>query len=140
MIEAHSIDMDRRTGVALWRQIADRFRASLNDDIVGDNGKLPSEKDLAHHFGANRHTVRAASRLCHKKVCYAHDKGKVPLLLMSLIRRKTITENRRLWAIRLIVLMEAQLNWSPQHVKYYQQRLQKNFLLQKAAVLFALIQ
>ena len=45
MIEAHSIDMDRRTGVALWRQIADRFRASLNDDIVGDNGKLPSEKD-----------------------------------------------------------------------------------------------
>jgi len=52
--------MDRRTGVALWRQIADRLRASLNDDIVGDNGKLPSEKDLAHYFGVNRHTVRAA--------------------------------------------------------------------------------
>lgn len=60
MIESHSIDMDRRTGVALWRQIADRLRASLNDDIVGDDGKLPSEKDLAHYFGVNRHTVRAA--------------------------------------------------------------------------------
>ena len=60
MIESHSIDKDRRTGVALWRQIADRLRASLSSDIVGDNGKLPSEKDLAHHFGVNRHTVRAA--------------------------------------------------------------------------------
>ncbi|MEP3231740.1 MAG: phosphonate metabolism transcriptional regulator PhnF [Hyphomicrobiales bacterium] len=60
MFETHSIDMDRRTGVALWRQIADRLRASLSSDIVGDNGKLPSEKDLAHHFGVNRHTVRAA--------------------------------------------------------------------------------
>ena len=60
MIEPQAIDMDRRTGVALWRQIADRLRASLNDDIVGDNGKLPSEKDLAHYFGVNRHTVRAA--------------------------------------------------------------------------------
>ena len=60
MIESHSIDMDRRTGVALWRQIADRLRASLNDEIVGKDGKLPSEKDLAHYFGVNRHTVRAA--------------------------------------------------------------------------------
>ena len=60
MIESHSIDVERRTGVALWRQIADRLRASLNDEIVGENGKLPSEKELAHYFGVNRHTVRAA--------------------------------------------------------------------------------
>lgn len=60
MIESHPIDMNRRTGVALWRQIADRLRAGLNDDLVGENGKLPSEKDLAHYYGVNRHTVRAA--------------------------------------------------------------------------------
>lgn len=54
------IDLERRTGVALWRQIADRIRASLGEGLAGDKGKLPAEMTLAKFYGVNRHTVRAA--------------------------------------------------------------------------------
>ena len=50
--------LQRQTGVALWRQIADRIRI----EIAGERGRdrLPPETELAVRFGVNRHTVRAA--------------------------------------------------------------------------------
>lgn len=60
MFEPRSIEVDRDTSVALWRQIADRLRAGLDNKIVADDGKLPSEKDLASYFGVSMDTVRAA--------------------------------------------------------------------------------
>jgi GntR family phosphonate transport system transcriptional regulator len=50
--------LQRQTGVALWRQIADRIRI----EIAGERGRdrLPPETELASRFGVNRHTVRAA--------------------------------------------------------------------------------
>lgn len=50
----------RRTGVALWRQIADEIRAAMSTGLADVNGRLPSEHSLAERFGVNRHTVRAA--------------------------------------------------------------------------------
>lgn len=60
MFEPRSIEVDRNTSVGLWQQIADRLRAGLDGKIVRDDGKLPSEKDLASYFGVTRDTVRAA--------------------------------------------------------------------------------
>lgn len=50
----------RRTGIALWRQIADAIRAGISSGLGDENGKLPPEMDLAEQFGVNRHTVRSA--------------------------------------------------------------------------------
>ncbi|MBO9096755.1 MULTISPECIES: phosphonate metabolism transcriptional regulator PhnF [unclassified Rhizobium] len=52
--------VQRQTGVALWRQIADRIRASINHGDFDDSGMVPAETALALQFGVNRHTVRSA--------------------------------------------------------------------------------
>lgn len=67
-------EIERRSGVAMWRQIADRIRAGLDGPMVGDDGKLPPEKVLAARFGVNRHTVRAAIRaLAHEGAVISHQ-------------------------------------------------------------------
>ncbi|MCV3766538.1 phosphonate metabolism transcriptional regulator PhnF [Rhizobium sp. TRM95796] len=50
--------VERRSGVALWRQIADAIRQSIADGEF--EGMMPGEIALAARFGVNRHTVRAA--------------------------------------------------------------------------------
>jgi len=52
--------VQRQTGVALWRQIADRIRASINHGDFDETGMVPPETLLALQFGVNRHTVRSA--------------------------------------------------------------------------------
>lgn len=52
--------IERRVGVALWRQIADRIRQAINMGEFGDSGMMPPEMQLAERFGVNRHTVRNA--------------------------------------------------------------------------------
>jgi len=53
-------EIERRSGVALWRQIADRIRIGIAASGLGAEGKLPPEIELSARFGVNRHTVRAA--------------------------------------------------------------------------------
>lgn len=50
----------RRSGVALWRQIADRIRQAIGSGALGADGRLPPEQALSERFGVNRHTVRRA--------------------------------------------------------------------------------
>ncbi len=52
--------LHRRSGIALWRQIADAIRANLSSGLGDEDGKLPAETELAEQFGVNRHTVRSA--------------------------------------------------------------------------------
>ena len=52
--------MERRSGVALWRQIADRIRQGIAAGALGEDGRLPPELVLSQRFGVNRHTVRSA--------------------------------------------------------------------------------
>lgn len=52
--------MERRSGVALWRQIADQIRLGIASGALGAEGRLPPEVALSERFGVNRHTVRAA--------------------------------------------------------------------------------
>ena len=50
--------MERRSGIALWRQIADRIRLAISSGEFAE--RLPPEMALAARFGVNRHTVRGA--------------------------------------------------------------------------------
>ncbi len=52
--------IERRSGVALWRQIADRMRREIGEGVLGSDGRMPPEMALAERFGVNRHTVRTA--------------------------------------------------------------------------------
>ncbi len=52
--------LERGSGVALWRQIANRLRAEISAENFESSGKLPNEIDLAKRYGVNRHTVRRA--------------------------------------------------------------------------------
>lgn len=51
--------IERRSGVALWRQIADRMRLAINNGDFDETGMMPPEMVLAARFGVNRHTVRS---------------------------------------------------------------------------------
>ncbi|WP_349357913.1 phosphonate metabolism transcriptional regulator PhnF [Stappia sp.] len=53
-------ELERRSGVALWRQIADDIRAAIGNGAYDETGKLPTEAALAAQFDVNRHTVRQA--------------------------------------------------------------------------------
>jgi GntR family phosphonate transport system transcriptional regulator len=50
--------VERRNGIALWRQIADQIRLAIGSGEFAV--KLPPEMALAARFGVNRHTVRGA--------------------------------------------------------------------------------
>lgn len=52
--------VERQTGVALWRQIADLIRLSISNGDYDETGMIPPEIALASQFGVNRHTVRSA--------------------------------------------------------------------------------
>lgn len=52
--------VERQSGVALWRQIADRMRLAINNGDFDEAGMMPPEVALASRFGVNRHTVRSA--------------------------------------------------------------------------------
>lgn len=58
MVKAKPVE--RHSGVALWRQIADRIRVAIGDGEFREAGMLPPAAELAERFGVNRHTVRAA--------------------------------------------------------------------------------
>ena len=50
----------RRSGVAVWKQIADTLSTEIRDRAFAETGRLPSENELSTRFGVNRHTLRQA--------------------------------------------------------------------------------
>ena len=50
----------RRSGVAIWKQIADTLSKEIKDRAFSETGRLPSENQLSTRFGVNRHTLRQA--------------------------------------------------------------------------------
>ncbi|NMG37896.1 phosphonate metabolism transcriptional regulator PhnF [Chelativorans sp. ZYF759] len=52
--------LDRRSGIAIWRQIADRLRQEIAIGRPAEGERLPPENRLSERFGVNRHTIRAA--------------------------------------------------------------------------------
>jgi GntR family phosphonate transport system transcriptional regulator len=54
------MELVRRSGVALWRQIAEILEEGIRRGEPGPGVKLPTEHELAARFGVNRHTARQA--------------------------------------------------------------------------------
>lgn len=52
--------IDRSSGRALFRQIADHLRQAITAGRYGTQGAIPSEKALSAHFGVARMTIRQA--------------------------------------------------------------------------------
>lgn len=50
----------RQDGISLWRRIASRLQHDIGAGVYPPGGRLPTEAELSHHFGVNRHTVRRA--------------------------------------------------------------------------------
>lgn len=69
-------DVGRRSGVALWRQIADRIRQDLALWSAERDGRLPSEAELASRFSVNRHTVRAALSALGREGVIRSERGR----------------------------------------------------------------
>lgn len=67
--------LQRRTGIALWRQVADQIRQSVLTGLAA-NDRLPAEADLATRFGVNRHTVRAAIAALEKEGILRAEQGR----------------------------------------------------------------
>jgi len=57
---AHGAHLERGAGVAVWRQIEQILAAEIAAKGFGEDGRLPSEGELAKRFDVNRHTVRRA--------------------------------------------------------------------------------
>lgn len=53
-------DMERTSGVALWRQIANTLSDEIRSHSWKPGDRLPTEADLAARFAVNRHTLRRA--------------------------------------------------------------------------------
>ncbi len=72
--------VERRTGVALWRQIADSLRDDIAAGSFDESGRLPPEFDVAARFGVNRHTAREAIAALVLKACCAASRAAEPFV------------------------------------------------------------
>ena len=63
-------EMERRNGIALWRQIADSIRTDIGSGAVRRRTQADARtRAVAQRFGVNRHTVREAiASLVHEGV------------------------------------------------------------------------
>lgn len=52
--------VERNSGVAIWRQIADEIRGDIMAGKLQSGARMPAEMELAERYGVNRHTVRSA--------------------------------------------------------------------------------
>lgn len=92
-------DLDRGSGAALWRQIADILQAEIvADTLANADGRLPPERELTARFGVNRHTVRQALGDLAERGIVRAEQGRgvfvnTELLAYPLGRRVRFTEN-----------------------------------------------
>lgn len=68
--------MERQSGVALWRQIADLIRIAIDTGEFDGLSTLPGETALAKRFAVNRHTVRSAIASLKKEGVLRVEQGR----------------------------------------------------------------
>lgn len=69
------MELQRNSGVALWRQIQDWLEFRIKEGEMAPGSKLPTEQELAETFGVNRHTVRRALNLLSEKELIRTEQG-----------------------------------------------------------------
>lgn len=87
-----------RSGVAVWRRIADTLACEIRDRCYAATGKLPSEGELATRFAVNRHTLRQAVKALQDEGLLRVEQGRgmfvqQDLLHYQLSRRTRFSEN-----------------------------------------------
>ena len=65
----------RRSGVTIWKQIADTLATEIRDDRFPD-GRLPSESELSARFDVNRHTLRQAVQALQEQGLVRIERGR----------------------------------------------------------------
>ena len=88
----------RRSGVAVWRQIADTLACEIRDRAYAHTGRLPGEIELSARFGVNRHTLRQAVAALQSEGLVRIEPGRGTfvqheLLDYALSRRTRFSEN-----------------------------------------------
>ncbi|MEM8838194.1 MAG: phosphonate metabolism transcriptional regulator PhnF [Pseudomonadota bacterium] len=78
--------LERHSGIALWRQIADKLRQAL-PDLADERGKLPPEPVLAEQFQVNRLTLRSAVKALVDEGILRREQGRGTFV----IRQKRLT-------------------------------------------------
>jgi len=92
--------VERGAGVAVWRQIEQILAAEIAAKSFGDEGRLPSEAELAKRFDVNRHTVRRAMLRLAATGLVSVEQGRGTFVQPGAIdyqigRRTRFTENLR---------------------------------------------
>lgn len=88
----------RRSGVTVWRQIADTLSTEIRDRAYADTGRLPGEVELSARFAVNRHTLRQAVAALQTEGLVRIEPGRGmfvqhELLDYALSRRTRFSEN-----------------------------------------------
>ena len=88
----------RRSGVSVWRQIADTLTTEIRDRTYVATGRLPGEVALSARFGVNRHTLRQAVAALQTEGLIRIEPGRGmfvqhELLDYALSRRTRFSEN-----------------------------------------------
>lgn len=90
----------RRSGVTVWRQIAQTLAGDIRGRAFAADGRLPSEAELATRFGVNRHTLRQAVQALQDEGLVRVERGRGmfvqhELLAYPLARRTRFSESLR---------------------------------------------
>lgn len=75
--------IERQSGVAIWRQIADQIHAAISDGTYDAAAAIPGEVALAERFGVNRHTMRAALAALVEEGVLKREKGRGTFIVKS---------------------------------------------------------
>lgn len=87
--------IQRQTGVALWRQVADQIRMAISENKFENNALLPTEKVLSELYKVNRHTVRAAIKALSEEGVVRSVQGRGTEILQRQLLRFPINTRTR---------------------------------------------
>src|SRR5450830_1883229 len=88
----------RRSGVAVWLQIADTLTTEIRDRAYAGTGRLPAEVELSARFAVNLHTLRQATAALQSEGLVRFEPGRGmfvqhELMGYALSRRTRFSEN-----------------------------------------------
>jgi GntR family transcriptional regulator, phosphonate transport system regulatory protein len=90
--------LQRRAGVALWRQIAETLEKDIREQVFQPGQKLPTEAELAGRFAVNRHTVRRGVAFLEQEGVLRVEQGRGTFVQERMVdyrlgKRTRFTEN-----------------------------------------------
>jgi GntR family transcriptional regulator, phosphonate transport system regulatory protein len=99
-LAAAATPLERGAGVAVWRQIEQILAGEIAAQGFGEDGRLPSESELAKRFGVNRHTIRRSMLGLAAQGLVSVEQGRGTFVQPGAIdysigRRTRFTENLR---------------------------------------------